>query len=132
MRPPKNKVFPPLKRGGYTARFRFMDEARGERFFDTEFSISVHPASVPRPPQSNQFYVDCEVDYQGRINYSAPASATLASALTTGTRVLVYPRIHNMRGIREGIPHSIKVVAVEVLPPLARSVPRTLITFEVV
>lgn len=85
-------IFPKLKgRGGYTLKFRFGDEGRGEHWFDTEFAVY-------RYDTPGAFGLSGVVDYRGYIAPFAAGVAGLLAAHLRGGFVRVDIFKNNMRG----------------------------------
>lgn len=79
------QLLPTIKRGGYSLRFRFMDEGRGERFFDTEYAA--------RRIDKNKFQITGQLNYRGEyVRGGLQPAHTIGKALTKGTQVCVTPR----------------------------------------
>lgn len=79
------QLLPLLKRGGYSLRFRFFDEGRGERFFDTEYAV--------RRIEKDKFLIVARMDYRGGYaRNSAKPAHTIGAALKAGTQVSITPR----------------------------------------
>lgn len=104
-------LFPPIRgRGGYTAMFRFLDESRGERFFDREYDIAkwgVWPG---------QFTINRPVSFRGDIVHSDPGSwFDIGGAMRPGDSLLVSVFRHNSRG-RHFVKSSRVIEIVSVTP----------------
>ena len=97
---------PPGSRGGFGAYFRFNDESRGERFFDTEYSIF-----RPKPGE----VVIGPVVYNGyyRHNTARADLQSMMSAMSPGTSVMITPTFQSPRSTRRFPPINAKVVSTE-------------------
>ena len=84
-------LLPRIATGGYSVRFRFMDEARGERFFDAEYGVG-------RTDEPNEFRIFSMLDWRGFNVPDKEPVQRIAAALTPGTVVSVHVTKHNRRG----------------------------------
>ena len=106
--PTKTKnIFPKIKTksGGYTCHIRFMDEARGERYFDTEWSVCGY--STP-----GRFSLSCAVSYDGRMLPTEEAINTIGKALRKGEVIVVQVTRWSMRGRSESKSVAVKVIEI--------------------
>jgi len=101
-------VFPKIKSkyGGYTVRILFHDENRGERFFDSEWSVCDYL-------EPGRFTLGCGVNWEGRPNPDDPAARSIGQALQVGDTVSVCPTLWNMRGRKATKSYAVRVAAVE-------------------
>ncbi len=99
-------LFPKTKVGGYTARIRFNDEARGERFFDAEWSVG--------KIDKGTFTLFHAVNFRGNNVYEAPAGQTIGQFFRKGDRISLSITKHTPRG-RSHVPgRAIEILAVEI------------------
>ncbi len=94
--------------GSYTCGVRFLDEARGERYFDTEWAV--HNFKV-----AGVFTITRPVDGRGRPIWDSPASNSLGHDLRAGDTICIAPVRWNMRGRRALAVRTVKVVGVDVV-----------------
>ncbi len=90
-----------MKKGSCSVRFRFLDENRGERFFDSEFDVDFSS-------QVGKLIITYLVDHQG-FTGKAASETGIAKALTSGTLVTIYPSNWNRKGKRPLPPVTILV-----------------------
>ena len=100
-------LFPKITRGGYTVRIHFMDESRGERYFDSEWGV--HGES-----EAGRFNLTCPVDYRGFNCHDNPSINSIGKSIRVGDSVAVHPSKWNMRGKRS-IPGRTVVITSVVL-----------------
>ena len=101
-------LFPKLPngRGGFTLKVHFSDEARGERYFDTEWDIrgTVSPDMI---------HFHGMVDYRGfRAKNGLPPSMTIGKSFRVGDLLTVYVTKWNTRGRTELPARTIRVTSV--------------------
>ncbi len=95
-------------RGGFTARFRFNDEGRGERFFDSEFAVR---------GEAGKLQIDAPVDYRGYISRDNSGAHNLGEALIPGTVLTITPSMHKQTGRpRVQAPITVRIDKVEKNP----------------
>jgi hypothetical protein len=82
---------PKGNRGGYSVRFRFYDESRGESFFDTSFIAG--PETKPGKLQLGRVFTESHI-------YKAPTaeSTGIVKALKPGTVLAMTPSWYSPRG----------------------------------
>jgi len=102
-------IFPKIKTkgGGYTVGIRFMDEARGERYFDTEWSVTAWH-------EAGSFSIPCPVSYNGRMIWQDPAGNSIGRDIRVGDTLSLTITRWSMRGRSETLGRSITVKAVAV------------------
>lgn len=98
-------LFPKLARGGYVVHLRFLDEARGERYFDAGWSVG-------RCGEAGSFTMWHAVNYRGDNIYSSPAAATVGKALRVGDQLAVEIEKHTVRGRSFVASKTIRVTSV--------------------
>jgi|TARA_R110000824_G_scaffold89320_8_gene219092 hypothetical protein len=91
--------------GGYTVRIRFNDEARGERYFDTEFGV--HAYQTP-----GAFSLTNVVSWNGH-NTETSAANTIGHDLRVGDLLTVSAQRWSMRGRAKVVSKLIRVTALE-------------------
>lgn len=100
-------LFPKIttKTGGYTARIRFMDEARGELYFDTEFGVLAYQTP-------GTFMLTIVTRHDGGFTETT-AQETIGQHLRAGDQVTVLVQRWSMRGRAKQTAKTIHVHAVE-------------------
>ena len=99
-------LFPKLTRGGYTVRIHFMDEGRGERYFDSEWGV--HGEG-----EAGRFNLTNLIDYKGYPTSSLSAN-TIGGSIRVGDTLAVHPSKWNMRG-KKPVPSRTVVITSVVL-----------------
>jgi len=84
-------LFPKIKRGGYSVNVRFVDEGRGERYFDAEWSV--HGEDV-----TGRFNLTYPVAYDSRLVHDNPSVNSVGRDFRVGDRVTITVYKWNMRG----------------------------------
>lgn len=84
-------LFPKIKRGGYSVQIRFMDEQRGERYFDSEWAVFNYGAA-------GLFTLRCGLNYRGEFDWNRPAAQSIGLALRAGDRVSISVTKHGQIG----------------------------------
>ena len=102
----KNPLFPSLKRGGYSCRITFRDEARGERYFDSEWSVIAIDA--------NRFALNRSMGFKGSYGETKPAG-TIGKAIRVGDVVGIRVRRWTMRSVVDLPIVSIKIESAEII-----------------
>jgi hypothetical protein len=102
-------LFPKLRngRGGYLCRIHFYDEGRGERYFDTEWSVYNETVA-------GSFTIAYPVDFRGSFVFNNPAGSSIGEAIKVGTCFTVHPIKCNMRGHVQQAGRQIVVTAIEI------------------
>jgi len=101
------QLFPKMTRGAYSVRFRFMDETRGEQFFDAEYLVQ-------GIPPKGSFDIATLLSWDGRPLAGGWASlASIHDALDQGGSVTLTINKHNMRGVNYFRTAGVKVEKVE-------------------
>ena len=100
-------LFPTLKRGGYTCRIRFMDESRGERYFDSEWGVHLFTIA-------GQFILTAPVNYQGFTNHDNPSGNSIGKSIQAGDSVYIQPTKWNMRGRTPIAGRNVKITNIKI------------------
>lgn len=77
-------LFPAINKGGYVIAIRFLDEHRGERFFDTRWSVH-----LPAARQINEFGLYSTVNFRYENNHDDKAADRLRGVLKIGDQVSI-------------------------------------------
>lgn len=99
-------LFPKLPSGGYTARFRFTDEGRGERFFDQAWSVFDYLTP-------GKFQIGPMVDFRGFIIHAQTSWPTIGRAIQPGDQICVTAIKWNRRGACNLPSRTIRIKTVE-------------------
>ena len=104
--PKVKNVFPKLSRGGFSCRFGFPDESRGERFFDTEWGT--HATGI-----AGSFGISHPLRHDGHFVHDVKAADTIGPAFTVGGTVSVAVFKWNRRGKSFVQARTIRVTSIE-------------------
>jgi len=100
-------LFPKIttKSGGYTTRVRFNDEARGERYFDTEYGVHAWQ-------QPGSFVLTCVITHDGH-HTECTAGSTIGKDLRVGDQITLMVQRWSMRGRAKQMGATIYVTGLE-------------------
>jgi hypothetical protein len=103
-------AFPSSKSGGYTARVRFSDETRGEKYFDTEWDISNHDTA-------GEFTIRGMTTWDGRLLHDPAAFSGLSIGreIKVGDRLSLGIRKWGRTGRPRNLAAMITVTGVEIV-----------------
>ena len=89
-KPRTKNIFPKMKRGGYTCQIRFQDEARGERFFDSEWNL--HMGFI----QKDSFILTYRMI--GEYPKGEASGESIGKSIKAGDEIIIHPTKWTMRG----------------------------------
>lgn len=79
-------LFPKMTRGCYSVNIRFLDEGRGERYFDSYWVVTFDSHNT-----AGEFAVRHLMAHDGRALWDAPAANSIGRDLRVGDTVVLQP-----------------------------------------